>query len=134
MSFLTELGLSNLWKNLLDKLKDKSDNSSISQLKEEFNKDIRTIRENIDDLKEDINNATSTKTFETNSNTVSSAYKHNQLSASNQWIIKHDLNKYPSVTVVDSAGTTVFGDVTYVSTNKLIIYFNGEFSGKAYLN
>lgn len=50
------------------------------------------------------------------------------------WTIQHDLNKKPSVTVVSSSDVVVYGDVTYLNTNKLTITFSAAFSGKAYLN
>ena len=61
-------------------------------------------------------------------------YIYTQLVASNQWNINHKLNKYPSVTVVDSGGNTVTGDVTYIDTNNVTINFSAEFTGKAYFN
>lgn len=54
--------------------------------------------------------------------------------ASDEWDIVHNLNKYPSITVVDSAGTIVVGDMQYVTDNSVKIRFCGAFSGKAYLN
>lgn len=50
------------------------------------------------------------------------------------WTVTHTLAKYPSVTVVDSAGTTVEGLVTYDSLDQITITFNASFSGVAYLN
>ena len=50
------------------------------------------------------------------------------------WSITHNLNKFPAVVVVDSAGQTVLCGVSYIDENNLQINFNGEFSGKAYLN
>lgn len=61
-------------------------------------------------------------------------YTHNQTVASSQWVITHDLNKYPSVEVVDTAGTIVIGDITHNSVNQITITFNAAFSGKAFLN
>ena len=66
-------------------------------------------------------------------------YTHNQSSVSNTWTITHNLNRFPSVTVVDSADTIVYGTVVYNSANQLTItFFQGgsalAFSGKAYLN
>ena len=61
-------------------------------------------------------------------------YVHIQSSAASVWQISHGLNKYPSVTVVDSAGSVVVGEVVYNNTNKVTITFIGSFSGKAYLN
>lgn len=50
------------------------------------------------------------------------------------WTINHNLNKKPSVTVVSSSEQVVYGDVSYINTNKLTITFSAAFSGKAYLN
>lgn len=61
-------------------------------------------------------------------------YVHNQNVPSAVWNILHNLGSYPSVTVIDSAGTTVVGDVTYVSANSITITFSGSFSGQAFLN
>lgn len=52
----------------------------------------------------------------------------------NVWEITHDLDKYPSVTIVDSAGSVVIGDITYTSKSALTVTFSAAFSGKAYLN
>ena len=58
----------------------------------------------------------------------------NQMSPSNTWSIIHNLGKYPSVTVVDSGGTVVDGNVNYINDNTIEIEFSFSFSGKAYLN
>lgn len=57
-----------------------------------------------------------------------------QASSSNRWEINHKLGKFPSVTVVDSAGTTVIGDVQYIDNNNVVVEFSSPFTGKAYLN
>jgi hypothetical protein len=57
-----------------------------------------------------------------------------QMLPSGYWIVTHNLGKNPSVTVVDSAGTVVIGEIQYISNNELTLTFSGEFSGKAYLN
>jgi len=66
-------------------------------------------------------------------------YTHNQSSTSDTWVINHNLNRFPSVTVVDSANTIVQGTVVYNSNKQLTItFFAGTnplaFQGKAYLN
>lgn len=61
-------------------------------------------------------------------------YEHNQTSASALWNIAHNLGKFPSVTVVDSGGSVVVGEVEHVTNNTLRISFLASFSGKAYLN
>jgi hypothetical protein len=50
------------------------------------------------------------------------------------WPIEHNLNKYPSVTVLDSGGTTVEGQIDHVDLNNLTISFNSSFTGTATLN
>lgn len=62
------------------------------------------------------------------------SFTYTQSVADKEWHIVHDLQKYPSVSVVDSAGNIVIGDVEYISISKIIVRFSGAFSGKAYLN
>ena len=57
-----------------------------------------------------------------------------QNTASNYWEIEHNLHKYPSVTVIDSGGTVVVGDVQYIDDDNIICSFSAPFSGAAYLN
>lgn len=59
---------------------------------------------------------------------------YRQSVASDTWTIPHNLNKYPSVTVVDSTGRVVVGGTQYVDANTIVLTFNGAFSGVAYLN
>lgn len=61
-------------------------------------------------------------------------FTHKQVTASATWTISHGLNKCPSVTVVDSAGTEVVGDVKHVDINTIRITFSAAFSGSAYIN
>lgn len=61
-------------------------------------------------------------------------YRHDQMTPSDSWLVTHNLNKYPSVNVQDSAGTNVTGAVEYLSVNQLRIGFAGAMSGTAYLN
>lgn len=48
--------------------------------------------------------------------------------------INHNLNKFPSVTVVDTGGTHVIGNVEHINTNTLEITFNNNFTAKVYAN
>jgi len=57
-----------------------------------------------------------------------------QGSASNSWTVNHNLEKFPAVTVVDSANNVVIGHITYTNTNSLTVSFSSSFSGKAYIN
>ena len=64
----------------------------------------------------------------------SSVYIYEQAIPSNTWVINHNLNTRPSITVVDSAGDTVIGSETYNDDNTVTITFASAFSGSAYLN
>ena len=57
-----------------------------------------------------------------------------QATSSNIWEITHNLNKYPAVTVVDSGGSVVIGEIVYIDKNNIRITFASAFSGKAYFN
>jgi|SaaInlV_120m_DNA_3_1039746.scaffolds.fasta_scaffold07702_2 hypothetical protein len=65
---------------------------------------------------------------------VVETYTHDQGIPSSLWTIDHDLDRHPSITVVDSSGSTVNGEVTYTDSNSVTIEFNAAFSGLAYLN
>jgi hypothetical protein len=58
---------------------------------------------------------------------------HTQGAAGTTWTINHTLGGKPSVTIVDSAGTVVIGDVTYISNTQITVEFSAAFSGFAYL-
>lgn len=62
------------------------------------------------------------------------SYTHNQTTAQVEWTINHNMNKKPSVTIVDSANTYVIGEVEYLDSNSLRVSFKYAFKGKAYLN
>lgn len=58
---------------------------------------------------------------------------HTQAVASSTWTINHTLDGKPSVTIVDSANTVVFGEVQYVSNSQVVVVFSAPFSGFAFL-
>lgn len=64
----------------------------------------------------------------------SAGYVHEQGVASTVWNVNHNLNKRPSVTVVDSSDCEVVADVQYIDENNLTITMTGAMKGKAYLN
>ena len=78
------------------------------------------------------------KTKNTNLKAISSfnnvTFDFRQGVPSATWIIQHNLNKYPSATVVDSGKNVNIGDITYDSKNQITIRFSAPFSGEAYLN
>ena len=61
-------------------------------------------------------------------------FVYTQSTSSDVWMIQHNLNKYPSVTVVDSGNSVVAGEVIYIDKNNVRITFTSAFSGKAYFN
>ena len=63
-----------------------------------------------------------------------STYVYDQAIAATVWTVNHNLNKHPSITVVDSAGTTVDFKATYINSNTCQLEFNAPFKGTAYLN
>ncbi len=50
------------------------------------------------------------------------------------WNIQHDLGKFPSITVIDTADTVVTGQYEYIDNNNVTLTFSAGFAGKAYLN
>lgn len=61
-------------------------------------------------------------------------YVHMQTTASDTWVITHNLDKLPSVTVIDSAEEEVVGEIRYDNNNQITIKFMAAFKGKATLN
>lgn len=59
---------------------------------------------------------------------------HDQVKSLNEWTVEHHLDKYPAVTVVDSSGNVVIGNIRYLTKDILTLSFTSEFSGQAYLN
>jgi hypothetical protein len=101
--------------------------SAISGLQEELNS--KETVESVNNKLQDLNNQIDTKI-----NNAVNTYIFIQNSAEPIWMINHNLNKIPSVTVIDSAGSIVIGEITYVDMNNIIVTFSGAFSGKALLN
>ena len=61
-------------------------------------------------------------------------YTYVQTVPASTWTINHKLGRMPAVSVVDSAGSIVYGDVDYIDSNTIRVTFSGAFAGKAYLN
>ena len=62
------------------------------------------------------------------------SYVHNQGIVASVWSIVHDLGWFPNVTVIDSSGRTVEGDLQHLSSVALRLTFSGAFTGVAYLS
>ena len=67
-------------------------------------------------------------------NLITSRYTYNQSTAISDWIVTHNLGRFPSgVTVVDSAGSVIEGSIQFINNNSIKISFNYAFSGTAYI-
>jgi hypothetical protein len=64
---------------------------------------------------------------------VTRRHVHTQGSVSSTWTITHTLGGNPSVMVVDSSNTVVYGEIQYLSSTQVRIIFSAAFSGFAYL-
>jgi hypothetical protein len=62
------------------------------------------------------------------------SYVHNQGVAAATWVVDHNLGWYPNVTVKDSTGDVVEGNITYNDSNRVTLGFSGAFAGIAYLS
>lgn len=61
-------------------------------------------------------------------------YIYDQAMPASTWIVTHNMGKFPSVQVIDTANTEVEGSIEYINNNVLQIHFKNAFSGKAILN
>lgn len=50
------------------------------------------------------------------------------------WTINHNLDGFPSVTLVDNSGNVILAQVQYVNDDTIIVTFSQPVAGKAYLN
>lgn len=64
------------------------------------------------------------------------ADKHSAVkqTASKVWVILHNLNKKPSVNVIDNYGDVVWCDIEYTNDNTVTLRFSEETAGTVYLN
>lgn len=60
-------------------------------------------------------------------------FEFTQVSATDTWVINHNMNRRPSVTVYDTANEVVLGSVVYDSLNTLTITFSVPVAGTAHL-
>lgn len=106
--------------------------TQIAQIEEAFNKTVVAI-----DITADNENRTITLTYR-DSLSIQDTYKfshiHNQTVSSSIWTIIHNLNKFPSVSIVDATNAEVIGEVEHINSNSLTVKFSAPFSGKAFLN
>tara|TARA_R110000764_G_C10882879_1_gene369311 strand:+ start:21 stop:743 length:723 start_codon:yes stop_codon:yes gene_type:complete len=56
------------------------------------------------------------------------------VSLSTTWTVNHNLNKYPAVSILDTAGTEVYGQIDYVSLTQVVITFVLPVAGRVTCN
>lgn len=61
-------------------------------------------------------------------------YAYEQVQPSDTWEIQHNLHKYPSVSITDTAHTAVVGEVQYLNENSIRVTFSAPVAGYAYMN
>lgn len=61
-------------------------------------------------------------------------YRHYQSTPADTWIVVHNLGKYPTVTVLDSANDQIDGETRYDNENQCTLIFTSAFSGTAICN
>ena len=62
------------------------------------------------------------------------AYVFTQAVSNDTWVITHNLGFYPNITVKDSGGSIVEGEISYTNSNSVTVTFSAAFSGTAYLS
>lgn len=62
------------------------------------------------------------------------SYTHRQATPATVWTVIHNLGFRPNVTVVDSGGTEMVGDLLYLDDNTVQLTFSAQFAGEAYLS
>ena len=72
--------------------------------------------------------------FQNPSTSGDSSFAYTQAVAEDTWNIQHNMGKFPSITVIDTANTVVTGQYTYIDNNNVTLTFSAAFAGKAYLN
>lgn len=82
----------------------------------------------------DLNKYYDFATFTISSGVGDKNFVFNQAVASATWTVQHNLNKFPSCTMVLGTGQQGYGDVTFIDENNLTITFASAESGKAYIN
>lgn len=60
-------------------------------------------------------------------------FEFTQSTAQTTWVIKHNLNKYPNVIIMDSNGAQILQPVVYTDKNNIKITFSNPTAGKAIL-
>jgi len=72
--------------------------------------------------------------FQNPSSSGDASFTFSQPTPATTWTIQHNMGKFPSITVIDSANSVVIGHYEYIDNNNVTLNFSAAFAGKAYLN
>ncbi len=61
-------------------------------------------------------------------------HEYTQSTASKIWVILHNLNKKPSINVIDDYGAVILCDIEYTNLNTVVLRFSEPTAGTAHLN
>ncbi len=106
--------------------------TQIQYIQEAYNRSVMAVDVSRTETTETVKLTYRDSTFISDS--VEFSYIHTQTAASSTWNITHNLGKYPAVSIVDTGGNEVIGEVVYNNNNSVSLQFSAPFSGKAYFN
>jgi hypothetical protein len=101
-------------------------------IQEAYNKIIRSLG-----VTGDQNSKTITLTAQDGSTVVGSyndSFVYMQSLPAAIWTVNHNLNKYPSVHIVDTNNNEVIADIQYTTVNQVVVSFSEPFSGNAFFS
>ena len=61
-------------------------------------------------------------------------YIHVQSSASIEWVVTHNLDKIPALSIVNESGIEIFGQINHIDKMASKIKFSEAMRGRAYCN
>lgn len=108
-----------------------------------INARIDGVDDRIDAIEEDVSTTINSITGDDLINVIrndrsvqlhSATFVFEQGIASSEWLIVHNLNKRPSIHLVDSSGREFEAVKEYINNNQVIIRLGSATAGKAYLN
>jgi len=65
---------------------------------------------------------------------LATTFRYVQATPQAIWTVTHNLGFYPNVSVVDSSGREVVGEINYIDVNTVQLTFSGAFGGEAYFS
>lgn len=127
------------WGGITGRIEDQTDLINLLNEKvgvSQYEQDIEEINEKIDNTLNDIEGSELIAVERENQTITitSKTFVYEQGIASDEWVINHNLNKRPSINLVDSSGKEFEAERNYTSNNQVIIKLGSATTGKAYLN